>query len=118
MARARYLSGDVSGTREMTASIREMTAGRAPLLEAETRSLEGLAYAQEGLLDEAGRSYQQAILLLSGIGADKGAAQLWFDLADHLDKIGMTEEARDAYRRAAASTGLRATVGSPIRSLV
>ena len=118
LARASYLTGDLAGTRELTASVFAMTAGHAPLLEAEARSLEGQTYAQEGLLDEAARSYQQAILLLSGIGADRGAAQLWFDLADHLDQIGMTEAARDAYRRAAASTGLRTTTGTRARSLV
>lgn len=109
LARARYLDGDPVGTRELTASVLMMTGGAAPLLEAETKSLEGQTYASEGLLDEAGRSYQEAILLLSGIGADRGAAQLWFDLADQLDQIGMTDQARDAYRRAAASTGLRTT---------
>lgn len=109
MARATYLDGDLTGTRELTASVLMMTGGAAPLLEAEAKSLEGMTYASEGRLDEAGHAYQQAILLLSGIGADRGAAQLWFDLADQLDQIGMADEARAAYRRAAASTGLRTT---------
>jgi hypothetical protein len=52
------------------------------------------------------------VLRLSAIGADQGAAQLWFDLADLLHGVGLHEEALDAYRRAAVSSGLRARVAS------
>ena len=88
------------------------------LAEAEARSLEGQTYAAEGDMAQAARAYQQAVLVLSAIGADRGAAQLWFDLADLLDQVGLADEARDAYRRAAASTGLRARTSTPARSLV
>ena len=37
---------------------------------------------------------------------------MWFDLADLLGGVGLTEESLDAYRRAAVSTGLRARVSS------
>ena len=47
------------------------------------------------------------MLLLTGAGADRGAAQLWFELADLLEDVGDVEAAREAYRSAAASTGLR-----------
>ena len=57
-------------------------------------------------------SYQKAVHRLSAIGADQSAAQLWFDLADLLEGVGLTEDALDAYRRAAASSGLRARVSS------
>ena len=50
---------------------------------------------------------------LSSIGADKSAAQLWFDLAALLESVGLVEAATDAYRRAAASTGLRARTTAP-----
>ena len=55
---------------------------------------------------------------LSAIGADHGAAQLWFDLADLLEGVGLAEASRDAYRRAAASTGLRTRTSAPARTLV
>jgi Tfp pilus assembly protein PilF len=52
------------------------------------------------------------VLVLTRIGADRSAAQLWFELASLLEEVGEFDSARDAYRSAAASTGLvsRATV--------
>jgi tetratricopeptide (TPR) repeat protein len=118
LARAQFLDGDLAGSRELAHDVRRISDGHAPLAEAEARALEGQTYAAEGNLSEAARAYQEAVLLLSGIGADRGAAQLWFDLADLLDQVGLAAEARDAYRRAAASTGLRARTSAPTRSLV
>ena len=69
-------------------------------------------------MEEAAQAYQDAVLVLSAIGADRGAAQLWFDLADLLDEVGQSEAARDAYKRAAASTGLRARTRTHTAALV
>ncbi len=113
LAQARLLRGDLVGSRELTTTVQFLSEGRAPLAEAEARAIEGQSYAAEGDLTNAARSYQEAVHLLTGIGADKGAAQLWFDLADLLDQVGMADAARDAYRRAAASTGLRARHNAP-----
>ena len=81
--------------------------------------------AAEGRLREAHRrwheaaaAYQEAVHLLSAIGADRGAAQLWFDLAGLLEQVGEADSASDAYKRAAASTGLRARTSTPARTLV
>ena len=60
-------------------------------------------------MDEAKRAYREAILLLSGVGADRGAAQIWFELGGLLEGLGDQDGALDAYRRAAASTGLVST---------
>ena len=118
LARAGFLAGDLAGSRELATEVHAISDGLAPLAEAEARSLEGQTYAAEGDMAQAARAYQQAVLVLSAIGADRGAAQLWFDLADLLDQVGLADEARDAYRRAAASTGLRARTSTPARSLV
>ena len=118
LARARFLAGDLAGSRELTGEVHEISDGHAPLAEAEARALEGQTYAAEGDMTKAARTYQEAVLLLSAIGADRGAAQLWFDLAGLLDEVGQAEAARDAYKRAAASTGLRARTSSPTRTLV
>lgn len=48
-----------------------------------------------------------AVRMLSAAGADREAAQLWFELATHLRSVGELEAALDAFERAAASTGLR-----------
>jgi hypothetical protein len=46
-------------------------------------------------------------MTLTGIGSDRGAAQLWFELAGLLEEVGDFDAARDAYKSAAASAGLR-----------
>ena len=60
-------------------------------------------------LDQARGHFQEAVLLLSGVGADRAAAQLWFELAGLFESVGEPGAAMDAYRRAAAATGLVAT---------
>ena len=52
-------------------------------------------------------AYRRAVFLLTGIGADRDAAQLWFELADLFEQAGDIEASRDAYRSAAAASGLR-----------
>ena len=118
LARARFLAGDLAGSRELTREVHEVSLGHAPLAEAEARALEGQTFAAEGDMTKAAQIYQEAVLLLSAIGADRGAAQLWFGLADLLEEVGQAEAARDAYKRAAASTGLRARTSAPTRTLV
>jgi tetratricopeptide (TPR) repeat protein len=118
LAEAHFLGGDLAGTRELTATALSLADGEGPLVEAQAKSLEGQTYALEGDIAQAATLYQEAIHLLSGVGADQGAAQLWFDLAEQLDHIGMSDAARDACRRAAASTGLRTRTSTTIRSLV
>jgi hypothetical protein len=92
-----------------------MTPEPSPLLLCELariETVEGRTLAAEGSTDLAALSYQKAVHRLSAIGADQSAAQVWFDLADLLGGVGLTEESLDAYRRAAVSTGLRARVAS------
>ena len=118
LARARFLAGDLAGSRELSMQVHEISDGHAPLAGAEARALEGQTYAAEGDMTKAAETYRQAVHLLSAIGADRGAAQLWFDLAGLLDEVGQADAARDAYKRAAASTGLRARTSTPARTLV
>ncbi|MCY4726594.1 helix-turn-helix transcriptional regulator [Nocardioides sp. STR2] len=117
LARAAYLSGELEQARDLIGEVEVTSSGHAPLAEAEALTLAGRTCAAEGRMDEAATFYQQAVLRLSAIGADKAAAQLWFDLASLLESVDLAEAARDAYRRAAASTGLRTrtTVVSPTR---
>ncbi|GAA5107911.1 hypothetical protein GCM10023339_06370 [Alloalcanivorax gelatiniphagus] len=113
LARAAFLSGDLSASRDLVAQVHLVANGHLPLAEAEAWALLGSTHASEGDSDEASACFQRAVLTLSAIGADRVAAQLWFELADLLQGVGLTEAASDAYRRAAASTGLRARVASP-----
>jgi transcriptional regulator with XRE-family HTH domain/Tfp pilus assembly protein PilF len=109
-ARAYFLLGDdVRATRRATESA-AAAAGGSPLVTADAHVLRGQIAAREGDIETARSRYQRAILVLSGMGADRNAAQLWYELAGLLEEVGELQHALDAYRRAGASTGL---VGSP-----
>ena len=76
-----------------------------PLVAADAYALLGQIAVHEGALDTARDHFQQAVLLLSGVGADRSAASSGSSCAGLLESVG---DARglDAYRRAAAATGL------------
>lgn len=113
LARVAFLSGDHSESRDLIEQVQTTADGHAPLAEAEALTLQGRTLAAEGETELAALCYQKAVHRLSAIGADQSAAQLWFDLADLLQGVGLTDEALDAYRRAAVSNGLRARATSP-----
>lgn len=110
-ARAFYLDGQVDRARAMSAEIAAGMGSDSPFLAAEAKSLQGQTLAAQGEMSAAQQAYRDAVMLLSGLGADRGAAQLWFDLASLLEDAGDFEAAREAFRSAAASTGLRARPG-------
>jgi transcriptional regulator with XRE-family HTH domain len=118
LARADFLGGDLASARLLITRVQAATEGHAPILAAEAKALEGQLLATQGDTAAAAAAYQQAVHLLTAIGADRGAAQLWFDLAGLLEEVGQVDEAREAYRRAASSTGLRARTSRPARTLV
>ena len=74
----------------------------------------GQAAAAANRPDDARAAYREAVLQLTGVGADRDAADLWFELAGLLEALGDFDAARDAYRSAAASTGLRARPVIPV----
>ncbi len=106
LARARYLAGDLAEAGARATEIFESFRGSLPMIAADALILSGQVAADQGDASGAQACYREAILTLTGIGADRGAAQLWFELGGLLEGVGAGDEARDAYRRAAASTGL------------
>jgi transcriptional regulator with XRE-family HTH domain len=110
-ARAFFLDGRMSEALDLCAGVHAILDGEAPLMAAEVRTLEGQVAMCHGNVDEATVAYRHAVMLLTGIGADRSAAQLWFELASLLEDVGDFDAARDCYRSAAASTGLRARPG-------
>ena len=120
LARARVLllEGDLEGSEQMCRQTFVVANGDAPVLAADARSILGQIEAARGDIEAATTAYRQAVFFLTGAGADRDAAQLWFELADLLEDIGDLDAARDAYRSAAASSGLRSrsTVGVRVRS--
>ncbi|KQY55589.1 MULTISPECIES: helix-turn-helix domain-containing protein [unclassified Nocardioides] len=112
MARALLLAGDVTEARQLSAHVHATALETAPLIAADAKSVEGQAMAALGEPEAAKARYLEAVQILTGLGADRSAAQLWFELACQLEDIGDTDAARDAYRSAAASTGLRSRARS------
>lgn len=105
-ARARFLLGDADGARRQGAETATAARSTMPFLAADAFALLGQIAVHEDALDTARSHFQEAVLLLSGAGADRAAAQLWFELAGLLESVGESATALDAYRRAAAATGL------------
>jgi transcriptional regulator with XRE-family HTH domain len=105
-ARARFLLGDVSTARDQAAATADEARSSTPIVAAEAYALLGQIAVHDGDVTLARQQFQQAVLLLTGMGADRSAAQLWFELAGLLESVGDAPAALDAYRRAAAATGL------------
>lgn len=112
---AALLSGDTELAEQLSEEIVEAESQRSPLVAADACCLRGRAQIERGDVDSARASFRQAVLLLSAAGSDRAAAQVWFGLASLLEQVGMYDEARTAYRSAAASTGLRHTFSRRVR---
>jgi len=107
LARAMFLAGDAEGARDLSVRVYATVVESVPIVAADAKSVLGQALAAQGDIAAATEAYHVAVQLLTGIGADRSAAQLWFELATLLDEVGDTGAARSAYRSAAASLGLR-----------
>ncbi len=107
-ARVSLLRGDPRDAVDLASLAHGEVEGMAPLLAADALSVQGQALHLLGDPAAVDR-YRSAVLVLTGIGADRSAARLWYDLGTLLEASGETAEALDAFRRAAASTGLRGT---------
>ena len=115
-ARARFLLGDVEVAAQLASATVIDARTSTPVVAAEALALLGQLSAQAGDVPQARDHYQQAVLLLSGVGADRSAAQLWFELAHLLEGIGEPASALDAYRRAGAASGLVVSTPTPART--
>ena len=78
----------------------------APVLAAEALVVLGRARVAQDDIPGARAAFSTAVATLSAVGADRSAAELWFELGALWEGLGEVEAARDAYRSAAASTGL------------
>ena len=112
-ARALMLTGEFRAAGELSSRVHAEMREIAPITAADARAMEGQALAAAGDSSLAGEAYREAVLLLTGVGADRDAAELWFELANLLEAAGDFETARHAYRSAAASTGLRSRPAIP-----
>jgi tetratricopeptide (TPR) repeat protein len=106
LCHALLLIGDFDQVRELSAQIYDAVLEHAPAVAADARSIQGQAYAAQGDTREAVLAYREAVHILTAVGADRGAAQLWFNLAGLLEDVGEMDAAREAYKSAASSVGL------------
>lgn len=107
-ARARFISGDLDTAAELSQQVQTSIGEQAPLVRGDALSLTGQVLMAQGEVARAASCFREAVLAMAGVGADRSAAQQWFELADLLDSVGLTDASRDAYRNAAASAGVRA----------
>ncbi len=107
-AQALYIAGDAEAAHERGLVVLETCGTELPLLSVDTMTLLGQVAWSTGDRDGAKEWYRRAISTLTGVGADREAAQVWFELGTLAAEAGLVPESADAFRRAAASAGLHA----------
>lgn len=106
LAQAQLLTGDPTAARELAERCLELAPAEAALPRVEATIVLGQVEASAGDAEAARARYQAAAQLLSGVGADRSAAQVWYELAELLEEVHEYDSARAAFRSAAAATGL------------
>ena len=107
-AQALYLAGDAAAAHERGLAVLETCGDELPLLSVDALTLLGQVAWSTGDREGAQDWYRKAISMLTGVGADREAAQVWFELGTLAAQAGLVTESADAFRRAAVSTGLNA----------
>ena len=93
----------------MTLAFHENVQCLSPLTAADAKSLEGQVHAARGDIDGSRhRPTARPCSILTGVGSDREAAEMWFELAGLLEDVNEFDAARDAYRSAAAASGMQA----------
>jgi tetratricopeptide (TPR) repeat protein len=110
-ARANLLLGRTEEARSVILEGIAQTPEGAVIARALDHAVLGEVELAAGNVDRAKAALRTAVHLLSGAGADREAAQLWFDLGVRLSEMGEDDAAADAFHRAAASTGLHSGRG-------
>ncbi len=108
LARVLLAEGDPAAAADLL-SASESTTGSDPLLDATRLLLLSQVRRGQRKAKEAKASLTQATAALRSTGPDRAAAQLWFELGEALEAAGEGDASRDAFRRAAAATGLMAS---------
>ncbi|MBZ5738220.1 helix-turn-helix domain-containing protein [Nocardioides mangrovi] len=109
LAKAKFLGHDLVTAQRLADDALAGASEVSPRLTADVLVLLGQLAAANDDLTAARSHFQQAALTLAAVGEtmDRHTAQLWLDLANLLESVGLQSEALDAYRRSAASAGLQ-----------
>ncbi|WP_170219507.1 helix-turn-helix domain-containing protein [Nocardioides litoris] len=105
-ARCRLLIGDAEEAERLAEDCFERMRESHLLVAAEALVVLGQVAAARDDVVTAVSHLRRALVVMGGVGAEREAAQLWFELANLLQDHGAVEEAIEAFRRAGASTGL------------
>ncbi len=105
-ARCRLLIGDAEEAERLAEDCFESVRESNLMLSAQALTVMGQVAASRHDIDRAVGHFRRALVVLDGAGADREAAQLWFELANLLREYGAVDEAMEAFRRAGVSTGL------------
>ena len=111
LAQCALMDADLELAERLAGAVR-FKAEAVPITHAQADILLGRVSAARGDIPGAVNRYRAAAATLSGIMADRSVAQTWYEVGALLDAAGEAGAARDAYRSAAAATGLR-SVGQP-----
>jgi tetratricopeptide (TPR) repeat protein len=107
-AQTLYMAGDAEAARDRGLTVLETCGDDLPLLRVDALTLLGQVAWSQGDREGAQQWYRRAIGTLTGVGADREAAQVWFEIGTLAAQAGLLPESADAFRRAGASAGLHA----------
>jgi tetratricopeptide (TPR) repeat protein len=111
LAKIHYLSGRNEDALACATECLESVRDVAPLLAAEASVVLGRVQLVANSVARARQYFQDAIMFLTAIGADRKSAEMWYELGALLLQVGDEPAALDAYRRAGASSGLLQPTG-------
>jgi tetratricopeptide (TPR) repeat protein len=108
LARCALLEQDLDAAERHALAARPK-ATAVPVAHADADVVLGRVAAARGDVAQALECYRAATRTLTGVMADRAVAQAWYELGALLDEAGDAAGARDAYRSAAAASGLQPT---------
>jgi tetratricopeptide (TPR) repeat protein len=106
LAQATFMSGDLDEAHRLALQVVASASNELPLSSVNGLNLLGQIAWASGEREAAHSWYRQAIATLTGVGADREAAQVWFEIGTLAAQAGLVAESADAFQRAASSTGL------------
>jgi tetratricopeptide (TPR) repeat protein len=108
LARCRLLAGDTAGAIQMAETAIDRLGAHPRIERAQALLVMGQARLDDGDDDGAIAAYELAAIDLRNAEADRQAASAWRQLAEAQARLGRSDEAIEAYRRAADSAGVSA----------
>ena len=119
-AQAMYMEGESEQARDGAQQVLQASGVELPMVSVDSLILLGRVAWSEGDREGAHAFYREAIAVLTGVGADREAGQVWFELGALADEAGLTEEAarRLPSRRRLDGPGGAAAGGQPALRVV